>query len=85
MRIKEKIAYYWSLTGRPFGQFQKYQLTFADISGTDRDTPSSREIRAFFHFDRSAKVRKRIKISAISRSLRSFWAASISLGIKGVF
>src|SRR6266481_6921712 len=66
-------------------QFQKYQLTFADISGTDRDTPSSREIRAFFHFDRSAKVRKRIKISAISRSLRSFWAASISLGIKGVF
>jgi len=55
------------------------------LSTVGRDTPSSREIRAFFHFDRSAKVRKRIKISAISRSLRSFWAASISLGIKGVF
>src|SRR5271166_2160565 len=50
-----------------------------------RNTPSSREIRAFFHFNRSAKVRKRIKISAISRSLRSFCTASISLGFKGVF
>src|SRR5271165_4142304 len=42
------------------------------LSTVERDTPSSREIRAFFHFDRPAKVRKRIKTSAISRSLRSF-------------
>src|SRR5271157_1719283 len=55
------------------------------LSTVERDTPSSREIRAFFHFNRSAKVRKRIKISAISRSLRSFCTASISLGFKGVF
>src|SRR5271165_3608798 len=38
------------------------------LSTVERDTPSSREIRAFFHFDRPAKVRKRIKTSAISRS-----------------
>src|SRR5271166_6225620 len=54
------------------------------LSTVERDTPSSREISAFFHFDRSAKVRKRIKSSAISRSLHSFCTASISLGIKGV-
>ena len=54
------------------------------LSTVERDTPSSREIRAFFHFDRSAKVRKRIKIWAISRSLRSFQAASIGPGIKVV-
>jgi hypothetical protein len=45
------------------------------LSIDERDTPSSREIRAFFHFDRPAKARKRPKTSAFSRSLRSFWVA----------
>jgi hypothetical protein len=44
------------------------------LSTVEKDTPSSREIRAFFHFDRSAKVRKRIKISAI------FWRPARSSG-----
>jgi hypothetical protein len=42
------------------------------LSTVERDTPSSREIRAFFHFDRSAKARKRAKASALWRSLHSF-------------
>src|SRR5260370_29103856 len=42
------------------------------LSTVERDTPSSREIRAFFHFDRSAKARKRAKTSAFSCSLRSW-------------
>jgi hypothetical protein len=33
------------------------------------DTPSSREIRTFFHFERLAKVRSRLNIAAFSRSL----------------
>src|ERR1700676_1920354 len=48
------------------------------------ETPSSRDSRAFFHFERSAKLRNRIKISTFSRSLRSFQAASIGPGIKVV-
>jgi hypothetical protein len=48
------------------------------------ETPSSRDNRAFFHFERSAKLRNRIKISTFSRSLRSFQAASIDPGIKVV-
>jgi hypothetical protein len=47
-------------------------------------TPSSREIRTFFHFERLAKVRSRLNISAFSRSLGAFWAASIGL-VKGDF
>jgi hypothetical protein len=45
----------------------------------ERDTPSSREIRAFFHSDRSANVRNRLNISAFSRSLCAFSAVSIAL------
>src|ERR1700693_6363590 len=45
------------------------------LSTVERDTPSSREIRAFFHFDRSAKARKRARTSAFWRSLRSFGVA----------
>lgn len=47
------------------------------LSTVDTDTPSSREIRAFFHFDRSANLLKRSRTSAFSRSLRSFWVPSI--------
>src|ERR1700693_3409376 len=54
------------------------------LSTVERDTPSSREIRAFFHSDRSAKVRNRLNISAFSRSLRAFSAASIGL-VKTIF
>src|SRR5580704_12364523 len=54
------------------------------LSTVERDTPSSREIRAFFHSDRSANVRNRLNISAFSRSLRAFSAASIGL-VKGDF
>jgi hypothetical protein len=52
------------------------------LSTVERDTPSSREIRAFFHFDRFANLLKRSRISAFSRSLRSFWVASIVLTLN---
>ena len=52
------------------------------LSTVESDTPSSREIRTFFHSDWSANVRNRVSISAFSRSLRDFSAASIDL-VKG--
>jgi hypothetical protein len=45
------------------------------LSTVDGDTPSAREIRAFFHCDRSAKIRKRAKSSTFSGTLRSFLLA----------
>lgn len=51
------------------------------LSTVEMETPSSRDNRAFFHFECSAKVRSLDKTSAFSCSLRSFRDASMGVGI----
>jgi len=82
---KQRPAHSRSLKNRRIASIDASRIVscpLSHLSTVDRDTPSSREIRAFFHFDLSANLLKRSRTSAFSRSLRSFWVPSIVLSLE---
>ena len=84
-RPSKRPAHSRSLKNRRIASIEASRMVscpLSHLSTVERDTPSSREIRAFFHFDCSANLLKRSRTSAFSRSLLSFWVPSIALPLK---